>query len=74
MRCRAVDDAAAADKQADDGGRTVLDPVLGRVASQRDHAFVAEATLWAADGGLTCSVLALPADHRLAAMRSVAEL
>ncbi|MFB6221961.1 MAG: hypothetical protein ABEH90_11050 [Halolamina sp.] len=45
-------------------GNTVLDPVLGRIERQRDHTFVVEARLRAADREFACDVLALPADHR----------
>lgn len=55
----------------DGPGPAVLEPVLRRVASRREHAFVVDTTLRAPDGGLTCTVLALPADHRLAELQSL---
>lgn len=44
-------------------GDTVLDPILRRVGSQTDHAFVVETRMRTA-AGFDCDVFALPADHR----------
>ncbi|MEF8801419.1 MAG: hypothetical protein V5A38_03550 [Halolamina sp.] len=52
-------------------GATVLDPLLSRIAAQREYAFVLDTTIRTADGALSCSMLALPADHLLAELRSL---
>lgn len=52
-------------------GETVLDPVLGRIGSQREHTFAVEARVRAANGAFDCHVLALPADHQFTEDRSV---
>lgn len=52
-------------------GETVLDPLLGRIGTEREHAFVVDTCIRTADGTLDCSILALPADHRLAELQSV---
>ena len=43
----------------------VLAPVIRRVGSERECTFVVEATLRGAETGVSCELLALPADHRL---------
>lgn len=50
-------------------GTTVLDPLLRRIATQREHTFVLETTIRTTDGALSGTMLALLADHRLAELR-----
>lgn len=52
-------------------GATVLDPLLSRIADEREYAFVADTRIRTTDGALGCTMLALPADHRLAELRSL---
>jgi chemotaxis protein CheY-P-specific phosphatase CheC len=53
------------------GAATVLDPLLRRIATKREHAFVVDTTIRTADGAPSCTMLALPADHRLTELRSL---
>lgn len=51
-------------------GTDVLEPVLRRVGSECENTFSVEATLCDAETGVSCELLALPADHYLATLDS----
>lgn len=52
-------------------GDTVLGPVLRRIGTQREHTFLVDTTIRTEEGAIDCTILALPADHRLAELRSL---